>query len=99
MVYKTKFLELAIQELEDTKEYYDYQQEGLGSRFIVSVYKTIQLIENHPNAWHQVTPRTRRCLIKNFPYGIVYQLKNNCIFIIAIANLHRKPNYWIDRIT
>jgi len=44
-----------------------------------------------------MTQNSRRCLVKNFPYGIIYQEKENYILIIAIANLHRKPNYWINR--
>ncbi len=98
MTYKTKFLEIASLELDDTKAYYDYQLEGLGKRFLNSVKKSIKLIEEHPQAWHPLTKRTRRCLIRNFPYGIVYQIKEDYILIIAIASLHRKPYYWKDRI-
>jgi len=37
-------------------------------------------------------------MIKSFPYGIIYQAKEEEIVIVAVANLHRKPNYWIDRV-
>ena len=40
----------------------------------------------------------RRCLVKDFPYGIVYQIREYEVFIITVANLHRKPNYWIERL-
>lgn len=98
MTYKIKFLEMALLELDDAKEYYEYQQKDLGLRFLLNVKKSVKLIEDHPKAWHPVTLRARRCLVKDFPYGIVYQIRENEIFIIAVANLHRKPNYWTDRV-
>lgn len=98
MAYNIKFLELALLELDDAKEYYEYQQKDLGLRFLHNVQKSVNLIKEYPTAWHPLTSRTRRCLVKDFPYGIVYQIRNNEILIIAVVNLHRKPNYWIDRL-
>ncbi len=28
--------------------------------------------------------------------GVIYQILKDKILIVAIANLHRKPNYWKD---
>jgi len=94
---EVKFLPLAQKELDDTFEYYEYEQKNLGYRFIHEVLHSIELIKYYPKGWHPMTQNSRRCLIKNFPYGIIYQEKENYILIIAIANLHRKPNYWINR--
>ena len=33
MAYKIHFLDIAIQELDDAKEYYEYQQSDLGIKF------------------------------------------------------------------
>jgi len=41
----------------------------------------------------------RRCLIKRFPYSILYGINVDMIVIIAIAHLHRKPNYWQGRLS
>lgn len=93
-----KFLELAQKELDETFEYYEYQQENLGYRFIYEVQEAVDRIKFYPKGWHPLSKNNRRCLIKNFPYGLIYQIKENYIFIIAVANLHREPNYWIDRV-
>ena len=93
------FLDIAAKELDDTFEYYEYQQKNLGLRFILEVENTIERIKYYPKAWHVLSENTRRCLVKNFPYGIIYQERDNdFILIIAVMNLHRQPNYWIDRI-
>jgi len=36
--------------------------------------------------------------VKTFPYGVIYQEREDFILIVAIANLHRKPNYWAERL-
>ena len=95
---EVKFLELAQIELDETFDYYEYQQKNLGLRFINEVEKSIELIKYYPLGWHQLSKNTRRCLVKNFPYGIVYQIKEEYILVVGIVNLHRKPNYWINRI-
>jgi toxin ParE1/3/4 len=39
----------------------------------------------------------RRCLLNRFPYGIIYSPESDVIFILAIMNLHRHPDYWKNR--
>lgn len=96
---KIIFLELAQGELDQAISYYNYQHQGLGDEFLGEVLKTIDLIQKYPNAWQKLSDRTRRCLIKGFPYGIVYATSGDDLVILAIAHLHRKPGYWSDRAT
>ena len=41
----------------------------------------------------------RRVNLRVFPYCIAYLLKDEKIWILAIAHSHRKPEYWIERTT
>jgi len=36
--------------------------------------------------------------IASLTYGIIYQIMDTEILVIAVANLHRNPDYWKDRI-
>jgi hypothetical protein len=74
------------------------ESDGLGDEFLVEVFHAIDRIKNFPQAWHLFTDTTRRCLLRRFPYGIVYQILDSEILVIAVANLHRNPDYWKDRI-
>ena len=87
----------AEKELEESIDYYENCQKGLGVEFAEEVYATISRIINYPYAWTKLTENTRRCLTNRFPFGVIYQLKNNKIHIIAIANLNRRPKYWQGR--
>ncbi len=88
---------LALLELRDAVEYYNFQLEGLGDRFKVEVQLGIQRIVSYPEAWQYQTERTRRFILKSFPYKIIYAIDNNTIIVVAIANSHREPDYWVDR--
>lgn len=95
---KISFLEIARVELDDAIEYYNYDAPGMGDAFLTDVLNAIARIGEFPEAWHPLSKRTRRCQTRRFPYGIIYLIREDEILIIAIANLHRKPDYWKDRI-
>lgn len=93
-----KFLEIARFELDEAVEYYNSESPGLGDLFLLEALNAIRLIEHFPNAWHPFGNIARRCQLRRFPYGIIYQASDMEILIIALANLHRRPDYWQDRL-
>ncbi len=95
---EVKFLLAAEEEFIETVIYYNSQSEGFGFEFAAEVKYTIERIIRYPLAWHKLSERTRRCRTNRFPYGIIYQIRKNCIMIIAIMHLHRKPQTWQERI-
>lgn len=95
---KVDFLSIAEIELNEAVDYYNKQSEGLGFELAYEVQKTIERIIRFPEAWTRLSKRTRKCRCKRFPYGVVYHQKGDLILILAIMHLHRKPNYWKDRI-
>ena len=57
----------------------------------------IDTIRSFPTAWTLVAADVRRCLTKRFPYGIIYAIESNALFILAVLHLHRYPGYWEHR--
>ena len=51
-----------------------------------------------PLTWPPHLHGTRRYLMRGFPYGVVYQVMDDRIFIIAIAHTSRRPGYWQELI-
>lgn len=95
---KINFLEIAQIELDDAIEYYNYELPGLGDAFLTEILNALDRICELPEAWHSCSKRTRRCQTKRFPYGVIYQIREKEILVVAVANLHRKPDYWQDRL-
>jgi len=85
-------------EFDEAVRYYEDYQPGLGLEFAEEVYAAIRRISAYPNAWATMSQNTRRCLVNRFPYGLIFQVKSGMLRIIAVSNLHRRPDYWRDRI-
>ena len=89
----------AEKELDEAIAYYNGCQKGLGLEFAKEVYLAIQNILSFPHAWDPLSANTRRCLTNRFPYGFIYQVTDEEVFIIAVMHLNREPNYWKRRET
>jgi hypothetical protein len=96
---KIRFLKITQIELDNTVDYYNGERAGLGYEFLWEVFAAIDRIKAFPEAWQSFLAGTRRCLVRRFPYGVVYKEIDDLVLIVAIANLHRKPDYWINRLT
>jgi hypothetical protein len=91
---KYQILSPAKQELINSIEYYNGKADHLGFKFLLSFEDAVNRILLNPDAWQPLSKNTRRCLMKSFPYGAIYQINGACIFIIALMNLKRTPDYW-----
>jgi plasmid stabilization system protein ParE len=88
----------AEKELEKAENYDDNISQELGNRFRAETEMAISRILDFPNAWQRLSQETRRRAFKTFLYGIVYRVKTDEIRILAVMHLHRKPNYWAERV-
>jgi plasmid stabilization system protein ParE len=88
----------AEREMQDSINYYEGCQEGLGYEFAREVYKSIESIREYPKAWPLFEDDIRRRLIHRFPYCILYSEETNEIYILAIMHLNRAPDYWKTRL-
>jgi len=93
-----RFLRIAKKEMDDAHDYYEREQEGLGEQFVAEINHALKHIALFPLAWHPISNRTRRCRLRRFSYGIIYQIRGNDVLIVAVAHLHRKPSYWKSRL-
>ena len=88
----------ADDEFDQAVRYYENCQPGLGLEFAEEVYATVVRISEYPAAWSPLSKNTRRCLVNRFPFGVIFQIKPDILRIVAVANLHRRPGYWKNRI-
>jgi len=81
-----------------TINYYEVCESGLGYDFTLEAHSTIENIISFPRAWPILEDEIRRCLIRRFPYGIIYAINEDVVFILAVMHLHRDPDNWKDRL-
>jgi hypothetical protein len=93
-----QFLEIAEIELDQAIHWYRAQAAGLGDAFLIEVLSAVERIERFPDAWHPLDEGIRRCRLSRFPYGLIYAVHEGEILVLAVAHLHRLPEYWRDRL-
>jgi toxin ParE2 len=93
-----RLLEPAQLELDEAIAWHALQAPGLGDAFLLETLKVFRLIEQYPQAWHPLSENARRCRLGRFSYGVIYVPEGNDLLVIAIAHLHRSPDYWRKRL-
>lgn len=76
---KIRILSCAEQELADAVDYYNEQCPGLGFEFAAEVKRALTRILSFPEAWPPLSARSRRCMTDRFPYGVLYQIREDHI--------------------
>jgi plasmid stabilization system protein ParE len=91
-----RFTSLARTELRRATHYYEQRENGLGTTFLKEIDAALNRVLQNPTAWHQLSPRTRRCRTHRFPFGLIYQIRINEILIVSVMDLRRDPESWKD---
>jgi len=87
----------AEDEFVEAVAYYENCAPGLGIDFSREVYATIKNAVDYPTLWPVIEVEVRRCLVYRFPYGVLFSIEPDGIFILAVMHLHRDPKYWKHR--
>ncbi len=93
-----RFLQIAEIELDEAMQWYEFQAPGLGEAFLIEVLSAVHRVSLYPEAWHPLDEEVRRCRLNRFPFGLIYTVDNDDILVLAVAHLHRRPDYWRDRL-
>lgn len=94
---KIRFLAPAQREVDDAVAWYREQFDHLGQEFLDQLDRAVRRVVAFPLSCQEMGAGLRRCLLARFPYGLIYGLEDSTLIIVAVAHLHRKPNYWSDR--
>jgi plasmid stabilization system protein ParE len=71
--------------------WYEEQQRGVGVEFLEEVSFTIAAIESQPLRFPQVSRTLRRALVRRFPYGIYFLIRDDEVVVVAVRHLARDP--------
>ena len=77
--------------------FYESREPGLGRRFKGEVDAFIELLSSDPLLFRERKPGYRRANLSIFPHYIAFVVRDDTLWIVAIAHGHRKPEFWVDR--
>ena len=87
----------AAADIEEAFEWYQTQRFGLGEEFREVLRSTLNLIAENPQLYQVVHRRTRRALLKRFPYGVFFKEYPQVIIVVACMRGRRNPKRWQSR--
>lgn len=88
---------LAIVELFASSAYYGEEFPENGERFINAVEQAIEDARKQPLFGRPEGKGCRSWRVKKFPYRVMYRLEPERFRVMAVADLRRKPGYWLER--
>jgi hypothetical protein len=95
---KATFYAAALMELNEAVAYYESQRAGLGDDFLAGVETALRRIEENPRQFPVLSRPVRRAHVRRFPFGLVYMIIHDHIWIVATMHLQRRPGYWKNRL-
>ena len=65
-----------------------------------AIAATIDLIRTHPEIGTARRGRlpSRQMAVHGFPYRVVYRIREDDLYVVAIAHTSRRPGYWTNRL-
>ncbi len=82
----------------EAAQYYKAIDPKLSERLIKEFEASIMRIQRFPLGWKPIDPDLRQCVVKGFPYVVIYAFRHDEIIVVAFANTHRRPGYWRGRL-
>lgn len=94
---KAEFQLEARMEFREAVTWYENRDPALGTAFAAEIEASVELITQSPERWRCVEQDVRRCLVRRFPYAVLYSIETDHILILAVMHTSRKPGYWRSR--
>ena len=89
---------LAASELIEASVFYEKRRPLLGDVFLAAVDATRDRIRENPARGRPEKSSLRSLKVRRFPYRLFYDEQPDCLWIVAVAHLGRRPGYWVRRI-
>ena len=95
-----QFSKPASAELTAAIRWYERQRASLGGELFDAIGATIDLIRTHPEIGTVRPGRlpSRQIAVHGFPYRVVYRIREHDLYVVAIAHMRRRPDYWKHRL-
>jgi len=89
-VSEVVFLEEAVSDLEEGRQFYEDIEEGIGIYFIDSLLADAASLQLYAGI-HLIHCRYFRMLAKRFPFAVYYEVENGIARVVAILDMRQDP--------
>jgi plasmid stabilization system protein ParE len=91
MIWRIIIRPKAQSDLDTACDWYEAQQEGLGSKFLAEVDHAIETLRERPESFPLYYRDFRRVLLSRFPYKLFFRIVDERVIVFRI--LHASRNH------
>jgi plasmid stabilization system protein ParE len=91
------FLPAAEADYQAAVAWYRARSPQAAAGFEAAVADGVQRIADNPELYGLVDDRHRRCLLRRYPYSLVYRVESAGVLVVAVAHSARSSSYWQSR--
>lgn len=88
----------ALCDADEARKWYEKCEPGLGSEFVRALEEGLSRIETNPELHRVFHAPYRKVLMRRFPFQIVYEVRDDCLWILAVFHAKRDPGQLSKRI-
>ncbi len=88
----------ASAELEEVVRHYAGVDPDVAERFLKAFDRATRRMLTMPESYPGYQATVRKALLAGFPYKIFFCLRDETVYLVAVAHASRKPDYWADRL-
>ena len=92
-----RFHREADQELTDARNWYNERSEVAAQAFALEIDHAIERILEAPRRYPLGRRGEHRFVLDRFPYTSLYRVREDHVFVVAVAHDSRRPGYWRHR--
>ncbi|MCZ4317810.1 type II toxin-antitoxin system RelE/ParE family toxin [Aequorivita viscosa] len=92
MIYKIAVLNIAADQLDEALSFYESKRKGLGDSFLLEINSVYKHLVKNPFIYRKNNQGYREAVVYKFPFLIIYEVKENTVYISSIFHTSRNPN-------
>ena len=94
MAKAIEFLEGARTDFDQSFDWYAERSARAAINFSLAVDKAIEAITPEPARFPSTYAGCRYCMLKRYPFTVVFRDEVDRLVIVAVAHAKRRPGYW-----
>jgi plasmid stabilization system protein ParE len=91
------FLPAAEADYQAALAWYRARSQQAADRFEAAVADGVQQIADNPQLYALIDDRHRRCILRRYPYSLIYREEPGGVIVVAVAHSSRSASTWQGR--
>ncbi len=86
----------ALQDIAEAVDWYLARSPLAAARFLSELETALDRVRRTPKLYAEARNAVRRCLVRGFPFAILYEQRADEIVVVAVAHTAREPGSWLE---